>query len=141
MLIEDAETLRPPAMFSLLDFLPLRENSAPRTLSGLSERVDGIPLEVDLCEDFRDRLAPSVDGELESRDRKEGVVDDSVLLLELLPKIELLFIASVYARILSGEGGPSMAGCRDSAEEEEGPLNGEGGPSFLLDTFLTVVMV
>jgi hypothetical protein len=94
MLIDDDEPLDPPALFSFLDFLPLLENRAPKiwTLSGLSDRVDGMLLEFDRWEDFRDRLALS---ELEFCDRKEGVDDEKVLVLELLPNIELLFICSV----------------------------------------------
>ena len=66
-------------------------------------------LAFDLLDDLRDRLAVS-----ESREREDEVWDDRVFDLELFPKIELLFICSVYARIRSGDGGPSMAGCRES---------------------------
>jgi len=49
-------------------------------------------LEFDRWEDFRERLALS---ELEVWDRKEGVDDEKVLVLELLANIELRFICSV----------------------------------------------
>lgn len=93
---------------SLRPFLPDRENMLfPNicTLSGLSPLDDGILLEFDLFEDLRDKLIVS-----ESRERKDEVAEESVLVLELFPNIELLFICSVYARIRSGDGGPSIAG-------------------------------
>lgn len=76
-------------------------------------------LAVDRVDDFRDSPKASVEKYNESRDRKEEEADDeeSVLDLELFPNIELLFICSVYARIRSGEGGPSMAGSRESSDE------------------------
>jgi hypothetical protein len=85
------------ASWSFFALLPLRENIDPNicTLSGLSERTDGILLAFDRLDDFRERLRLSVEAEVESRERKEEEADDSVLVLELLPKIELLFICSV----------------------------------------------
>jgi len=83
--VDDPEDREPPALFSFLDFLPLRENMDPRicTLSGLSDRVEGILLEFDRFDDFRDRPPCSDDPE------------EKVPALELLPKMELLFICSV----------------------------------------------
>jgi hypothetical protein len=97
---------------SLRAFLPALENILfPNicTLSGLSLRDEGMLLAFDLFEDLRDKLTVS-----ESRERKDEVADDTVFDLELFPNIELLFICSVYARIRSGDGGPSIAGCRES---------------------------
>ena len=85
------------AAWSFFDLLPPRENIDPNmcTLSGLSERTDGILLAFDRLDDFRERLILSVEAEVESRERKEEEADERVLVLELLPKIELLFICSV----------------------------------------------
>jgi GTPase SAR1 family protein len=85
------------ASWSFFALLPPRENIDPNicTLSGLSERTDGILLVFDRLDDFRERLRLSVEAEVESRERKEEEADDSVLDLELLPKIELLFICAV----------------------------------------------
>lgn len=96
-------------------------------------------LRVDRVDDFRDRLILSVETYVESRDRKDEEAEEveMVLVLELLPKIELLFICSVYARIRSGEGGPSMAGSRESDDEHCSMLGAARGMSFLED-FLTV---
>jgi hypothetical protein len=63
--------------------------------SGLSDRTDGILLVFDRFEDLRDKLRLSVEGAVDSREREEEVADEKVLVLELLPKIELLFICSV----------------------------------------------
>lgn len=96
---------------SLRAFRPALENILfPNIwLSGLSPRDDGILLAFDLLEDLRDKLPVS-----ESRERKDEVAEDSVFVLELFPNIELLFICSVYARIRSGDGGPSIAGSKES---------------------------
>ena len=91
-------------------------------------------LAFDLFEDLRDRLAES-----ESRERKDEVAEESVLVLELFPNIELLFICSVYARIRSGDGGPSIAGCRESGGGELSSDTGEE-VSFFGD-FLTSTTV
>jgi hypothetical protein len=102
---------------SLRTFLPALENILfPNiwTLSGLSPRDDGMLLAFDLLEDLRDKLRVS-----ESRERKDEAAEESVLVLELFPNIELLFICSVYARIRSGDGGPSIAGCRESGSGVE----------------------
>lgn len=77
---------------------PRRENSVlPKmcTLSGLSDREDGILLAFDLPDDFRDKVRLSVDTVVDSRERKDDVAEENVLDLELLPNIELLFICSV----------------------------------------------
>ena len=71
---------------------------------------------IDLEDDLRDKLRLSVDADTDSRERKEEVAEEKVLAREIFPKIELLFICSVYARIRSGEGGPSMAGSSDAVE-------------------------
>jgi hypothetical protein len=52
-------------------------------------------LPLDLPDDLRDKLKLTVEAVTDSRERKEDVADESVLVLELLPKIELLFICSV----------------------------------------------
>jgi len=65
------------------------------TLSGRSDLIDGMLLVFERFEDFRDRLRLSVEGAVDSRERDEEVADEKVLVLELLPKIELLFICSV----------------------------------------------
>lgn len=49
---------------------------------------------LDLADDFRDRLL-SLPAETDSRERNEGVVEEKVFDLELLPNMELLFICSV----------------------------------------------
>ena len=97
----------------------LENNVLPNicTLSGLSVLDAGILLEEDLPEDLRDKARFSVDANTDSRERKEDAPDDNVVLEELLPNIELLFICSVYARMRSGEGGPSIAGSKESAED------------------------
>lgn len=46
-------------------------------------------------EDLRDKLTLSVEPEVDSRERKEDVAEESVLVLELFPNNELLFICSV----------------------------------------------
>jgi hypothetical protein len=46
-------------------------------------------------EDLRDKLRLSAEGTVDSREREEEDADEKVLVLELLPKIELLFICSV----------------------------------------------
>jgi hypothetical protein len=46
-------------------------------------------------EDLRDRLRLSVEVAFDAREREEDVADENVLVLELFPKIELLFICSV----------------------------------------------
>jgi hypothetical protein len=106
------------ALASFLIFLALLENMEPNiwTLSGLSDRDDGMLLAFDLADDLRDKLGPSVVPETESRERKEGVAEEKVFDLELFPNKELLFICSVYARIRSGEGGPSIAGSREAVD-------------------------
>jgi hypothetical protein len=83
--MDDAEFFPLPALFSLFNFLPLRENIDPKIwmLSGLSDRVEPILLEFDRIEDFRDSVACSEDAE------------ENVPVRELFPNIELLFIASV----------------------------------------------
>lgn len=83
-------------------------------------------LAIDLLEDLRDKLTVS-----ESRERKDEVTEESVFVLELFPNIELLFICSVYARIRSGEGGPSIAGCRESGRGEDLLYAGKVEVSFL----------
>jgi hypothetical protein len=106
------------ALDSFLDFRPLLENIEPNicTLSGRSDFVEGILplLLVDLLEDFRDSV--SFPAEPDSRDRNEGVVEVNVLDLEPPPRTDPLRIDSVYARILSGEGGPSIAGPSELVE-------------------------
>ncbi len=52
-------------------------------------------LAFDLAEDFRDKLIFSVPPVTDSRDRKDGVVEEKVFDLELFPNKELLFICSV----------------------------------------------
>jgi hypothetical protein len=93
---EEADRFRPTTSLSLL-FLPARENIEPNiaTLSGLSDRTDGMLLVFDRFEDLRDKLRLSVEGTVDSREREEEVADEKVLVLELFPKIELLFICSV----------------------------------------------
>jgi hypothetical protein len=91
-------------------------------------------LAFDLFEFLRDKLKVS-----ESRERKEDVAEERVLVLELFPKIELLFICSVYALIRSGDGGPSIEGCRESGAGEVS-LGGGEEVSFFGD-FLTSTTV
>lgn len=53
-------------------------------------------LALDRLEDLRDKLLTlSVEAKIDSRERSEEAPDESVLVLELFPKIELLFICSV----------------------------------------------
>lgn len=96
----------------------------------------------DLEDDLRDKLRLSVDADTDSRERKEDVAEEKVLVLELFPKIELLFICSVYARIRSGEGGPSMAGSSDAVESTSSS-GWDWGVSrlgfFLTDAWLYIV--
>jgi hypothetical protein len=56
---------------------------------------DGILLALDRPDDLRDRLKLSAEAEVESRERKEEAAEEKVFVLELFPKIELLFICSV----------------------------------------------
>jgi hypothetical protein len=77
---------------------------------------------VDRPEDFRDKLNASVEEYVEERTEEDGEDEESVLDLELFPKIELLFICSVYARIRSGDGGPSIAGPIESSDEHAAAL-------------------
>lgn len=102
---------------SFLDFLPLLEKIDPNIwmLSGRSDREEGMLPLLERADDLRDR-EDSVPGAIDSFDRKEGVVEEKVFVLVLFPNIELRFICSVYARMRSGEGGPSMAGRREIAE-------------------------
>lgn len=103
----------------------------------------GILLRVDRVDDFRDRwLTLSVEAYVELRERKdeEAEEEEMVLDLELFPKIELLFICSVYARMRSGEGGPSMAGSRDSDDEHCSILGAARGMSFLEDFFVELTV-
>jgi len=86
---------------------------------------------------LRDKLRLSVDADTDSRERKEDVAEENVLVLELFPKIELLFMRSVYARIRSGEGGPSMAGSSDTVESTSS--SGWGWGVSRLGLFLTDV--
>jgi hypothetical protein len=44
---------------------------------------------------LRDKLRLSDEAGTDSRERKEDVAEENVFVLELLPKIELLFICSV----------------------------------------------
>jgi hypothetical protein len=63
-------------------------------LSGLS-RGGGIMLDLDPTDDWRERFGGSIEAFVEPRERDDDVEDERVLVLELLPKIELLFICSV----------------------------------------------
>ena len=87
----------PAVSLFLLPLFPARENIEPNIaiLSGRSDLIDGMLLVFERFEDFRDRLRLSVEGAVDSRERDEEVADEKVLVLELLPKIELLFICSV----------------------------------------------
>jgi hypothetical protein len=85
------------AFLSPFALRPRLENSVlPKiwTLSGLSDRDEGMLLALDRPEDLRDKLRLSEAG-TDSRERKEDVAEENVFVLELLPKIELLFICSV----------------------------------------------
>jgi hypothetical protein len=97
IVLEDVELERLVDVRALLDFLPPREKIDPNNwvLSGRSERRDGILLEVERLEDFRDRLTLSVEAGVDSRERNDEDADEKVLVLELFPKMELLFICSV----------------------------------------------
>lgn len=97
-----------------LDFRPREKIDFVKRcmLSGRSPR-GAIPLEFDLIEDFLESTR-SPDALFASPGRKETVADDVVSLLDLFPKTEDLFICSIYARIRSGEGGPSIAGSSDN---------------------------
>lgn len=136
--VEDPELLRLAALFSFLDFRPLREKIDPNicTLSGLSDRIEGILLAFERPEDLLDKLTTlSVEPEIE---RNEEEAEEMVLVLELFPNRLLLFICSWKARILSGEGGPSIhtAGSRESGDSCRG-----GEESFLDDVFFPCVTV
>ncbi|KAE8448430.1 hypothetical protein EG329_009495 [Mollisiaceae sp. DMI_Dod_QoI] len=78
--VVDPELLRLPALFSLLDFLPLREKIDPNscTLSGLSDRIDGILPEFERPEDLRDKLTLSVEAKVDLRERNEDDADERV---------------------------------------------------------------
>lgn len=84
------------------------------TLSGLSR--EGMLLDVDLPEDFLERLLmPSSAFSHEGRspdasDRSEDEPDELVWWLRCLSRTDVLFICLLSARMLSGEGGPSIAG-------------------------------
>lgn len=63
-------------------------------LSGLS-RGGGIVLPLDPTEDWRDRFGCSMEALVDPLEREDDVEEEIVLVLEPLPKIELLFICSV----------------------------------------------
>lgn len=71
-----------------------------------------MPFEFDRIEDFLEGTWSPEWPEL--FDWNENVPEELVSLLDRFANIELLFICSVYARMLSGEGGPSIAGSSDS---------------------------
>jgi hypothetical protein len=52
-------------------------------------------LDLDPTDDWRERFGGSIEAFVEPRERDDDVEDERVLVLELLPKIELLFICSV----------------------------------------------
>lgn len=52
-------------------------------------------LDLDPTDDWRERFGGSMEALVEPRERDDDVEDERVLVLELLPKIELLFICSV----------------------------------------------
>jgi hypothetical protein len=63
-------------------------------LSGLS-RGGGIVLPLDATEDWRERFGCSMEALVDPREREDDVEEEIVLVLEPLPKNELLFICSV----------------------------------------------
>ena len=52
-------------------------------------------LPLDPTDDWRDRFGRSMEALVDPREREDDVEEEMVLVLELLPKIELLFICSV----------------------------------------------
>jgi hypothetical protein len=92
------------------------------TLSGRSR--DGMLLDVDLPEDFLDKLlipssAVSHEGlSPDASDRSEEDPDELAWWLWCLSRPDARFICLLSARMLSGEGGPSIAGSRRSVTLE-----------------------
>lgn len=64
---------------------------------------------LECSDDVRDRLLLSVRANNESLERKDDVAEEIVLLLDRAANIVLRLMCSVYARIFSGDGGPSIA--------------------------------
>ena len=52
-------------------------------------------LPLDPTDDWRERLGCSMEALVDPREREDDVEEESVFVLELLPKMELLFICSV----------------------------------------------
>lgn len=109
------------------------------TLSGRSR--DGMLLDVDLPEDFLDKLlmpssAFSHEGlSPDASDRSEDDPDELVWWLWCLSRADARFICLLSARMLSGEGGPSIAGSRRSVMLEAIWLfaeKGGGGEDMLV---------
>jgi len=86
------------------------------TLSGRSRRC--VLLVVDRPDDFLDSAASSIfshDGRsADARERNDDDPDEVVCWLWCLSKKDARFICLLKARMLSGEGGPAMAGSRRS---------------------------